>query len=169
MSWTLLLILVIGLLFISLCIVITMETKKTLRKESQKNTFLRLYLLIISIIAIGGATISLGFFIYPTVQKAIITDEEYAINNWQYSQCEESDYKNIPVAVNEIDTTYETEEVIPTDEEIKECQQKAIEKLKIQRNFEYKDTITVALSRFLLFTILFATHFPFFIKQNKEK
>ncbi len=110
-----------------------METQKIARQEPQKNTFLRLYLLIISIIAIGGATISLGFFIYPTIQKAIITDQEYAINNRKYSNCKEPKY--MPVTTKE---GVQDETIDPTEEEIAKCQEDAIQEATKERSYEYK-------------------------------
>lgn len=141
---------------------IVMETKKA--QIAGKNPFLRLYFLLISIIAICWATISLWFIIYPTIQKILITDREYSVNQREYKNCSEANYS--PKALP--DGTYTDERVEKTDDEITSCQQQSLLKLAESRYFQYKETLTVAISRFLIFAILFSVHFPIFIRHNKD-
>ena len=141
-----------------------METKNT---NVQKNAFLRLYLLIISIVAIGGGTIALGFFVYPTLIKMLISDEEYSRNNRQYTQCSDNYYTR-PMYVDKM-TTEEEIVITKSEEEIADCQTKALVKISQDRNYQYKETVIISLTRFFIFAILFATHFPFFLKTNREE
>lgn len=156
--------LLLAIIFISLLILIIMESKKALSTSAPKNAFLRVYLLIISIIATAGATISLGFFIYPTIQKLIITDKEYLFNYREYKRCSEEKYTPIETEKGIIENHTK-----PIAEEISDCQEKVREEQKIQRSYEYKRDITNALSRLAVFCFLFLTHFPAFIRQQREK
>jgi hypothetical protein len=59
-------------------------------------------------------------------------------------------------------------ETYPTEAEIIACQETQLLESATNRQYQYKEYLTVALSRFLIFTILFSTHFPFFLKTNRE-
>ena len=111
--------------FILLWIII-MAVKNT---SGQKNTFLRLYLLVISIVAIGGGTIALGFFVYPTLTKVLISDAEYGRNRRQYTQCADNYYPK-PIYMDREMYTYEAdaEVLVATKDEqqIADCQEQAL-------------------------------------------
>jgi len=79
----------IALIFIILGLMI-MEAKK--EQKAGKNHFLKTYLLIVSIIAIGGGTIALGFVIFPSLERVIISDFEHGRNRREYTQCSD-DYR----------------------------------------------------------------------------
>ena len=147
-----------------------METKK--QHEVGKNVYLRLYLLAISILAIAGMTIALGLIAFPSFQKMVVTDQEYAMNQWQYKNCQEPVYR--PAMLSQV--MPDQDGIVPealmierTVEEIQACQSQALTERISHRNYEFKHNLAMAFARFMVFVILFITHFPFFIRYNRDK
>ena len=127
-----------------------------------KNAFLRFYLLVISIVATLGMVISFGFLAYNILDKSLISDEEYAKNNRRYTNCSSTDYY--------YDKYYDRDTLVqPTEEEIATCRTQVMEEVIVERAYSHKDGLISCLTRLAVFVILFASHFPFFIKQNREK
>ena len=66
----------------------------------------------------------------------------------------------------------EDEEVTVTkksEPEIADCQDKALAQISQDRSYQYKETVIISLTRFFIFAFLFVTHFPFFLKTNREE
>ena len=124
----------------------------------QKNGFLRFYLLVISIVATLGMVISFWFLAYWILDHSLISDEEYIQNNWRYTSCANERY------YDKID-----EFTQPTENEIATCKEKAKDEIIVERAYSYKNTLISSLTWFFVFVLLFSTHFPFFIKYNREK
>ena len=124
----------------------------------QKNSFLRFYLLVISIIATLGMVISFGFLVYNVLDHSLISDEEYVRNNWRYMNCSNTYY------YDKIDAP-----VQPTTEEITVCREDVREEIIVERSYSYKNNLIASMTWLFVFVVLFATHFPFFIRYNREK
>ncbi|GHV23559.1 hypothetical protein FACS189428_7210 [Clostridia bacterium] len=86
--------LAVGSIGILIVLILFFSFSTALMKST--NTFLKMYLLIVSIIAIIGATISFGFFTYASLEVALISHEEFAKNNWQYTSCSNANYEYDP-------------------------------------------------------------------------
>lgn len=141
----------------------------------KKNTFLKFYLLVISIVATLGIVGSFGWLAYSSLNHLLISDEEYVQGRyyWNYDNCstEISTYPERVDTNGNSYTDYNTTPTItkPTEEEIALCEEKALADATKERNYEFKQALITEITWLLVFVILFVTHFPFFLRQNKEK
>lgn len=116
-----------------------------------KQLFLKIYVTIATIVGLVGALIAIGNLLSSQMNSWMISDDEYIASNYYY----------------EIDNcsgiTYgPTGEKSPpkSDDEIQACKTAARERLVRQRSFLIKSDIIGGIVRGLLFTLLFAIHFP---------
>jgi hypothetical protein len=129
----------------------------------EHKNFLKLYLLIISLVATLGSVISLGFLVYETLEYQLISDEEYAKQRRSYTQCSSDPYYNDPQDSSAaIQTPHSAES-------IEACEAKAIVMSGEERTYTYKGDLIASLTWLCIFLLLFGTHFPFFIKYHREK
>lgn len=129
-----------------------------------KNRFalLKFYLTIVSLVGVIGLAVGYGVGIYSVIQNAVITDEEFLANRngyYGYEQCEQPKYTGV---------TGETP-VKPTEEQIKECEDKTVSSALAQRDYNTKQSIIGGLVRGTLALILFLIHYPMLIKKSKEE
>lgn len=86
-----------------------------------------------------------------------MTDQEYQIKNY---------HRNIENCSNE--KFINEKSVLPTEEEIIECESKQKENATIQRKLEFKESLITWGLRWTILLIVFLIHFPIFLKVNKE-
>ena len=129
-----------------------------------KNRFLKLYLLVISIVATLGMVIAFWWLAYDVLNNSIISDSEYlnGRNHREITNCNNPDYKYDAEEGREI-TTFRT------STEIAACEEQAKLDIVQQRKYSFKQSLIAELSWFSVFLVLFITHFPFFIRHNREK
>jgi hypothetical protein len=86
----------------------------------------------------------------------LISTEEYVQQNWRYIDCNNSDI-------------YIDKEVVSrTEDEIQACREEIFPELEMERLHNYKDNLISESTRLFVFILLFALHFPFFLKQQKK-
>jgi hypothetical protein len=125
--------------------------------NTKKNTFLTIYLWLVSIISFIGLAIAVILFTYQIISSNIISDQEYtAQNHREIDRCEEpvylwSDINNIK-----------------TPQEIEECITKTEINLTLQRSIDTKETLLLSGLRTIVLLIIFPLHFIYFKKSNKH-
>ncbi|MCF7834424.1 hypothetical protein K9M48_00010 [Candidatus Gracilibacteria bacterium] len=108
-------------------------------------------------VGIVGLVVAYGIALQTFLSQKIITDQEYiqgSYMNYEITRCEEPKY------VGEISQE-------KTPQEIEQCKEKATENVILQRNYNNKESTISGLLRGTLFLILFAIHFPFFLRKEK--
>ena len=126
-------------------------------------TLLKFYTTIVSLVGVIGLAVGYGVAIYSGIQNAVITDEEFLANRnayYGYDQCSQPKY---PTGV-----AGETP-VKPTEEEIKECNDKITASAVAQRDYNTKQNIIGGLVRGTLALILFVIHYPMLIKKSRDE
>ena len=120
--------------------------------------FQKLYLTIISIVSVIGMAIAFGTVLYNVWLHLLISDDEYiaARGIREVKTCEQPRYS---------DPSWSA---LPrTEQEILDCKQQAQQQSILERNFELKEMIIAWTSRWLIFLILFITHYPR-LQQSKN-
>jgi len=123
-------------------------------------TLLKIYLAIVSVVAVIGTFVGYGNLAYSYLKAQIITDQEYITggNFYDISQCENGVYapeKNTTVPRSAAD--------------IATCKTDTEKRLIDKRHYDYKDSMISGGVWGTVFLILFFTHFPMFIRRYKEK
>ncbi len=126
-----------------------------------KPLFLKIYFLIATTVGLFGMIIGLGSAIYQTASQFIITDQEYILS--QRSRDLEQCSQPIPTKVD--GSTVKQ----PSEAEIEKCKTEKTENISLTRKAQYKYDLLAWLVRGILFTLLFITHYPKFMRANKEE
>lgn len=131
-----------------------------LMNRSNWFSFVKFYFTIISIVSIVWMAIAFGIVVYQQWMNILITDDEYMNNRGrrEIQQCSEPTYKNIAWQEQEI--------VSKTPEEITACETKKKEETLSQRSYEAKEGSIWWLTRWIIFLILFLTHYPRMVKEE---
>jgi hypothetical protein len=93
-------------------------------------TLIKLYRTIVSIIAVAGLAIGYGIMAYTLLSAALISDAEYLIGssqNREIKNCEQPTYA----------TDAKTEQK-KSDQEIKDCKDKASKEVLVRRAYDNK-------------------------------
>ncbi|MDR0650183.1 MAG: hypothetical protein LBG59_01945 [Candidatus Peribacteria bacterium] len=132
----------------------------------QHKNFLNLYLLLMSLSAILGLTISFGFLVGNIFEYQLISTEIYAQQQRTYRQCREKTQPAEPEGLNGmivvVGNAPETEEAVEI------CEKEALLEVTERRIHTYQDHLIAQCTWLFVFTLLFVIHFPFFIKQQKK-
>ncbi|MDR2191085.1 MAG: hypothetical protein LBP53_08215 [Candidatus Peribacteria bacterium] len=105
--------------------------------------FFNLYLLVISLVATLGFTISAGLLVNELLQYQLMDTQTYAQQQWQYLQCSQEGY------------TYKEDVDAPkTEAEIQVCEKKAIDTVADQREYRYRDNLISFCTWVILFLVL---------------
>lgn len=131
---------------------------------STKAIFLKLYLTIISAVSLMWVVIWYWVGIYSQLNHIFITNEEYIVwsyNNYEITNCDNN--LNYPTKTDE-----KIENTKKSDEEIAKCKEKAKNDIISKRSFWYKQDVLGWLTWWTIFLIVFLSHFPYFLKQNKK-
>lgn len=125
----------------------------------EKITMLNLYFLLISVIWIVGLCIWYGVLIYTYLESIFITDQEYLIQNWTYISCENT--------TKAMETWTGAEDA---QQKIDQCKQQKEENSTVipRRHLNTKESMIGWWVWGSIFLILFLTHFPIFLKRNKD-
>lgn len=129
--------------------------------------FAKFYFTIVSIASIIGMVIAYWIALYNIIINAVITDDEYMLWHSYYEVQNCTD----PYSYPKYGRWYPVEFAVDwpadiwsgvqlTQEEIQECEEKATERALSQRSLQKKEAVTWGLIRWVLFTILFITHYP---------
>ena len=123
-------------------------------------SLLNLYLLVISIVWIIWVAVGYWVLVYTQIETQLITDQEYLAQNYYgaYDYCE-TDTK--PVTETGSTTT-------KSQEEIDKCKKDREESDITRRHLNNKEAMIWWWVWGSIFLILFATHFPLFLRKNKE-
>lgn len=119
--------------------------------------FLKLYLLVATIVGLFGTIIAYGIGLYSGLEYVILTDEEYVMtanNRREIDNCSQPIYK--------LDTTVER-----TTEAQEICVAEATERLTKSRTIDFKMSILQWWVWGTIFLILFLTHYPRFRKEQE--
>ena len=125
-----------------------------------KPLFLRIYFLIATTVWLFGMIIGLGSAIYQTASQFIITDQEYILSqrSRDLDQCSQA----VPTKA---DGSIMKQ---PTQTEIDKCKEEKTTNISLTRKAQYKYDLLAGLVRWILFALLFITHYPKFMAANKE-
>lgn len=119
--------------------------------------FLKLYLLVATVVGLFGTIIAYGIAAYSGLEYVILTDDEYVMstnNRREIDNCSQPIYKP--------DTTVER-----TAEEKEACVLEATERLTKARTTNFKIDLLQWGVWGTIFLILFATHYPRFRKEQE--
>lgn len=135
-------------------------------------SLLKIYLMVVSVIGILGATIGYGIIGSEIIDRLVITDNEYIQfeHQWELDQCKEPKASTAPVATTtpaagQTTTTTTTNTIPRTEAEIKQCQDDKHAELLAKRSFDSKKSAISGGVWGTLFLLLFITHFPAFIRR----
>lgn len=138
-----------------------MATKAPVAK-SHGRSILRIYFLLMTLVAVIGTLVSLGFLLYAVGKKAIITNDEYIVGERYYEldMCTQGISK--PTITNQNNMAY------PTDAEIVKCKADKKTTLIQARNATFKTDVLGESIWTILFFILLMVHYPKFMGLNKK-
>lgn len=127
--------------------------------------FVRFYFTIIAIISIVWMAIAFWIAAYQQWMLLIISTDEYVQNRWRWEvkQCSEPIRKSIP---------WDEQELIDkTEAEIEQCEKDKKLDIAMQRSYDTKEATIWWLVRWIIFLILFLTHYPRMIwfQETKNK
>lgn len=131
--------------------------KETAPTKSHARSVLKIYFLLMTLVAIIGTLISLGFFLYNIGKKAIITNDEYILGERYY----ELDNCSNTVIADKQTTT-------PSDKDIEKCKEEKKVMLIQARNALFKEDMLSGGIWTILFLALLFVHYPKFMKLNKK-
>lgn len=139
-------------------------------------SFKKFYFTIISIVGIIGMTVAFGIAGYSILKSIIITDQEYIQwrNSREIKECERTwwaidDLRAYPLQEKTIDGVAPLPQPnSPSQEDITRCKNEATERLSKQRSFETKETVIWGLVRWIIFLILFTTHYSHMIRSKVD-
>jgi hypothetical protein len=115
-----------------------------------------------TLVAVIGTLVSLGFLLYAVGKKVIITNDEYIVGERYYEldMCTQGISK--PTVANQNNMAY------PTDTEITKCKEDKKTTLIQARNATFKTDVLGESIWTILFFILLMVHYPRFMKLNKK-
>ena len=131
--------------------------------KSHGRSILRIYFLLMTLVAVIGTLVSLGFLLYAVGKKVIITNDEYIVGERYYEldMCTQGVSK--PTVANQNNMAY------PTDTEIAKCKEDKKTTLIQARNATFKTDVLGESIWTILFFILLMVHYPRFMKlKNKD-
>ena len=130
--------------------------------KSHGRSILRIYFLLMTLVAVIGTLVSLGFLLYAVWKKVIITNDEYIVGERYYEldMCTQGVSK--PTVANQNNMAY------PTDTEIAKCKEDKKTTLIQARNATFKTDVLGESIWTILFFILLMVHYPRFMKLNKK-
>ncbi len=130
--------------------------------KSHGRSILRIYFLLMTLVAVIGTLVSLGFLLYAVGKKVIITNDEYIVGERYYEldMCTQGISK--PTVANQNNMAY------PTDTEITKCKEDKKTTLIQARNATFKTDVLGESIWTILFFILLMVHYPRFMKLNKK-
>lgn len=136
--------------------------------EVKSNKLYPFYLGIVSFVSIIAIGINLGIVLTSIWKYYIVTDEEYLQFNQSYrlTECKNPSY--YPIYDNNWNVLPQTNPKTPSDEEIKECEAKVRDEVKLSRNYDLKDMFITSWAWFGVFVLFFLFHYPKFMKQKEE-
>jgi len=123
-------------------------------------TFRKLYFLLAAFAGLLGTLICVSIFFHTWLSHLIIADEEYVYSDRRYyevEECQRTMDKN-NTRVHEIDK-----------DKIASCEERKKKIILLGRSVDYKDNVLSAGIWGFLFIILFATHFPLFLKTTRKE
>lgn len=137
-------------------------TTSTSETKSHGRSILRIYFLLMTLVAVIGTLVSLGFLLYAVGKKVIITNDEYIVGERYYEldMCTQGISK--PTVANQNNMAY------PTDTEIAKCKEDKKTTLIQARNATFKTDVLGESIWTILFFILLMVHYPRFMKLNKK-
>ena len=148
---------------------VTEVTKKSVWLPQKNFSFLKLYLMLVSVAWVIWTTVCLGIILYQTLSIKLITNEEYV--QTQYYELDSCNYApyNYSKEVALVEDWSTVQKDTWTQEDIDKCKNDKTENVILRRYAEYKQWLIWAISWWFVFFVLFLTHFPFFIKKDKNK
>jgi len=122
------------------------------------------YLAIVSFISIIAITITLWIMLTSFWKYFLISDDEYIWNrqSWKIEDCSRNNFNTI-----NIDSKIENKINKKTPEEIKKCEDKAKKSIISARSYNLKEMFIWSFAWFFVFLLLFAFHYPKFLKLKK--
>ncbi|MFA7298093.1 MAG: hypothetical protein WC010_00385 [Candidatus Absconditabacterales bacterium] len=135
---------------------------KTPTTKSHGRSVLRIYFLIMTLVAVIGTLVSFGFLLYAVGKKIIITNNEYIVGERYYELDMCSNGISKPTQANQNFMVY------PTDKEIAKCKDEKKTTLIEARNATFKTDVLGQSIWTLLFFVLLMIHYPRFMTMNKK-
>lgn len=128
-----------------------------------------IYLAVVSFVSIVAVAITLWVVLTSVWKYFIISDEEYLQfrESYKLEACKNPIYP----AVDEKGMTQPSTTVTPkspTEEEIKTCEIKVRADVHFSRAYDLKEMFITSFAWFIVFLMLFAFHYPKFLKVKKE-
>lgn len=154
---------IILFLFVIFIIFILFLLSLKAMKTSDFN-ILKVYLWIVSLIAVIWSTISIWVISYKYINLKLITDEEYI--NWSYSW-ELTNCKQYPYYQEKIPTSQEQPKQ-KSQEEIDSCIAEKSKEILLRRAYEDKKDMIMSWVWASIFILLFVVHFPFFLRKTSS-
>ena len=146
-----------------LLFIITFILLLILMNKSSAFSFVKFYFTIVAIVSIIGMAIAFGIAIYQQGMQVLISDQEYLVGNsrWEIEQCEQGTWKTVP-------GNPDGQQIEKTPKEIESCKAKNTAKVINQRSYNTKESTIWGITRGIIFLILFLTHYPRMIAEEKE-
>ncbi len=125
----------------------------------------RLYLALASLIGLVGSIVGFGTIGYTSIERMLISDEEYLIGNRGYElrTCED------PTSVPDTKIPSQMIQKVRTPEEIKKCKDEAKIRVLNERAYQDKTSMIEGGVWGTLFLIVFLGHFPFFLRAHRRE
>lgn len=129
-----------------------------------------IYLAVVSFVSIVAVAITLWVVLTSVGKYLIISDEEYLQyrESYKLEACKNPTYATTEAL--KVDGTMPAVATpkSPTDEEIQKCEAKVRSEVHFSRAYDLKEMFITAFAWFVVFLILFAFHYPKFLKVRKE-
>jgi len=122
------------------------------------------YLAVVSFVSIIAIAITLWIVLTSLWKYLLISDDEYIQNrqSWKIEDCSRNNFQTI-----NIDSKIEKKINKKTPEEIKKCEEKAKISAIKSRSYDLKDMFISSFAWFFVFLLLFAFHYPKFLRLKK--
>lgn len=123
----------------------------------KKHKLISLYFWIISIISFFWLCVAIALFATSALRHKLITDEEYiSLNYREIENCKSYKYE------------WGTDRA-PTQEEISQCEENTIKRIKNDRNYTTKNELINSWIQIILMLIIFPINFINFKKREKNQ
>ncbi len=133
--------------------------------EKKGVSLFNVYLALVSFAALIGLVVGFGVAIHSTVTRFITTDDEFLMRSgrWEIQQCEASEWKP---GAKPADAQVEVKK---TEEQVKKCREEKSRDVLATRNVDFKETAVAGATWGLLFLVVFAFHFPKFLRAYRAE
>lgn len=113
----------------------------------------KLYFGLVSIASLLAFLIPSAVTLGNILEKVLISDKEYVMNDYSYTNCSNNDYRDWV-------------SVPRSEEDIASCQEKEMKKGVENRNYRFKRDLVETLPWILVFAIVFGFHYKSFRKED---